>query len=660
MKKIIVVFTLLVSILDVWAIDSQKLVLPNGDKFKYWEDQTKYKRILHVAQQHPNASDKNDGSENSPFLTIQHAADLAGPGDLVLIGEGIYRETIRPKRSGLSEKEMICFQGVDKNNVIVTGSEIYNGEYKKSEGWAPYRSHFGKGRKNAQPQNIEQEVIYTGSAKNDVEEDKSWSPDRHTDEDNLFLQQRANVYMFKFPYGTFVDVNPFAMTNGPLVAWVGEGSSFIYMWAKEDTQQKLALMRRGMLFCDGKKLTQVAGYLDIAKSDGTFFVEDDGLTIHLRLPGDAHPKDHLIEFTAREQCFVPEERYSSYIKVENITFIKAGNGFSPPQRGAVSTNCGNHFIIHNCVVEDANGIGIDIGFQLPARYSMAPRGNQTVSGCIIRRCGMAGLCGTTGCSDIDYYEMQQENILIMNNQLYDNCWQDFSQLHESASIKMHHLKNSMIIGNYIQGNKFGHGGIWTDAANENMAICENIIIDSQEHGIYVEASNNVNEVSGNIIINAQLYGIYGSETDHLHCNENIILNCKKGGINIKYGGNRFFLGKTFTGHGMKVCENIISGGEYAVFIPGITDGHVNANFYGQFSKEKYLRAGNPPKEYLLAGWQSELNWDRDSYEGNISYHLSAERLEIIFEGKEQRMFSVSLSKPIKEQVRSLKKTAAKN
>ena len=35
-------------------------------------------------------SDRNDGSQDHPWLTIQHAADFMNPGDTVLIGDGIY------------------------------------------------------------------------------------------------------------------------------------------------------------------------------------------------------------------------------------------------------------------------------------------------------------------------------------------------------------------------------------------------------------------------------------------------------------------------------------------------------------------------------------------------------------------------------------------
>lgn len=40
-----------------------------------------------------NGNDNNDGNEKSPFKTIQHAANLADQGDIVLVQPGIYRET---------------------------------------------------------------------------------------------------------------------------------------------------------------------------------------------------------------------------------------------------------------------------------------------------------------------------------------------------------------------------------------------------------------------------------------------------------------------------------------------------------------------------------------------------------------------------------------
>lgn len=47
----------------------------------------------HVAK---NGNDANDGSEANPFLTIGQAARTVVAGDVVIIHEGTYEETLRP------------------------------------------------------------------------------------------------------------------------------------------------------------------------------------------------------------------------------------------------------------------------------------------------------------------------------------------------------------------------------------------------------------------------------------------------------------------------------------------------------------------------------------------------------------------------------------
>ena len=48
----------------------------------------------------PGGSDAGPGTSSAPFRTIQEAANVAQPGDAVLIHAGIYHETVRPPRSG--------------------------------------------------------------------------------------------------------------------------------------------------------------------------------------------------------------------------------------------------------------------------------------------------------------------------------------------------------------------------------------------------------------------------------------------------------------------------------------------------------------------------------------------------------------------------------
>jgi len=55
----------------------------------------------------PKASDTNPGTAAAPFATIQKAASVAQPGDVVKIRDGIYRKTVTPANSGTEEEPII-------------------------------------------------------------------------------------------------------------------------------------------------------------------------------------------------------------------------------------------------------------------------------------------------------------------------------------------------------------------------------------------------------------------------------------------------------------------------------------------------------------------------------------------------------------------------
>jgi len=99
----------------------------------------------HVAK---TGDDSNAGTEESPFLTIGKAASIAVGGDVVIIHEGTYEETIRPANSG-TDTAPIVFRGVDGDRVIVTTMQALEGFtqeagdiYKVNVGWNLRQSNF--------------------------------------------------------------------------------------------------------------------------------------------------------------------------------------------------------------------------------------------------------------------------------------------------------------------------------------------------------------------------------------------------------------------------------------------------------------------------------------------------------------------------------------
>ncbi len=68
-------------------------------------------------------SDANLGTLDSPFQTIQRAANVAAAGDTVFVRAGVYREVIGPARSG-TQSAPITFQPYSNENVTISGADV--------------------------------------------------------------------------------------------------------------------------------------------------------------------------------------------------------------------------------------------------------------------------------------------------------------------------------------------------------------------------------------------------------------------------------------------------------------------------------------------------------------------------------------------------------
>jgi hypothetical protein len=80
----------------------------------------------YVAQNHPGASDSNSGSQDAPWLTIQHAADVLRAGETVFVAAGTYEERVRVNVSGELENP-ITFKA--QEGAVVRGFRIEDQSY---------------------------------------------------------------------------------------------------------------------------------------------------------------------------------------------------------------------------------------------------------------------------------------------------------------------------------------------------------------------------------------------------------------------------------------------------------------------------------------------------------------------------------------------------
>jgi alpha-N-arabinofuranosidase len=69
-------------------------------------------------------NDANAGTKDAPLRKIQHAAELAQPGDTITVHPGVYRERVNPPRGGESDSKRIVYQAAPGEKVVITGSEI--------------------------------------------------------------------------------------------------------------------------------------------------------------------------------------------------------------------------------------------------------------------------------------------------------------------------------------------------------------------------------------------------------------------------------------------------------------------------------------------------------------------------------------------------------
>ena len=278
-----------------------------------------FSKTYYVDGNAKNAEDSGPGTKDHPFRTINHAAQILQPGESVVIASGVYREAIRPARGGTSPEAMISYEAAPGAHVVVQGAIPVSG-WQPSEGW-----NIGLDHETKQPV-------------------KAWE---------LHLDPKL------FPRG----YNPFALDN------VTDNRYWIN-YAKDNMWNYFR--RRGLVFVDGKPLepvpspSELAGpsehslsffseihwaplFKEFSSYAGKFWVESDGLTLHIRLANDDDPSKHVIEITNEESVFSPAKPYQAYIRVKGIAFRYAGNSYPNPQRGLVSTNQGNHFILRQYV-----------------------------------------------------------------------------------------------------------------------------------------------------------------------------------------------------------------------------------------------------------------------------------------------------------------------
>ena len=409
--------------------------LPNGRTFRFWDDATSCTKEYHVACNHPQASDDNSGTADEPFLTIDRAAQAAQPGEKIIVHDGVYHECIRPPRGGTAPDCMIAYEAARGERVVITGAEPWQPVAEPSRGWSIPAVPGGE-----------------------------------------------TVWMAELPADRFGAYNPFLARNAydhlPQYGNIQDPD-----WLRR------ALLRRGSVFCDGQPLTQVLFARELAAQDSAFWVEEPGLRVHFRLPGDCDPRSCTLEVSAREQVFAPALLGLGYIRVSGFTLENAADGLPVPQRAALSASRGHHWIIEDNIIRHANACGIDVGMQSWNAVKTEPCGHHIIRRNTISDCGVCGIAGARGV----------EHTLIEDNLIERIGGLNLERMYECAAIKFHFCKHSLMRRNTIRRTRHA-GGIWLDVNNDNCRITGNTFADIKTitAAVYSEMNPDTNMIDNNV------------------------------------------------------------------------------------------------------------------------------------------------------------------
>jgi Right handed beta helix region len=580
--------------------------LPDGTQFTFWEKPLSFSRTYYVDGNSPEGDDRGPGSRDRPFHSIGRAAEALQPGERVVIAAGVYRECVRPARGGTGPEKMISYEAAPGAAVIVKASEVL----------------------------------------------RDWQPSAEPLRDGG--DGSVRIWKHELSGALFPDAyNPFALPNVP-----GD-------WSWLDTKSVDMgpyFRRRGMIFADGVPLEPMEQYRELGNvplqpnsqvrgglpqrsrggpimqeiggsPEARFWVEHQGNVVHIRVPsGD--PAKSVIEITAREQGFAPQQSGLGYIRVKGLVFQQAGNGFPPPQHGLVSTSGGHHWIIEGNTIEWASGVGLDIG----AQHWSGPRNPEAgasniVRGNTIRYVGVEGIGG-----------MGTSNTLIEDNLIEWVGWQDAERAWEAAGVKLHRARNLLLRRNVIRHIRHANA-LWLDSDNRNSRITSNVFADvlTVSAAIHMEMNRETNQIDDNIIWDVRNAepgtggqrgaggsGIFLHASEHQIVAQNLIGRCDNVGVFPVLRPERAYAGN---GRDYTIRNNIIAqcakGGVVFVDEHNDADGNVYSGLPEKFGG---LETGGSIQWLDLGQWRAH-GWDGKGALAQLQLSFDPDRLQLTMQSQ---------------------------
>ncbi|PHO07434.1 hypothetical protein BFT35_05810 [Thermoanaerobacterium thermosaccharolyticum] len=479
----------------------------------------------HVAK---TGSDQGKGTLKDPFLTINRAASVAMAGDTIIVHEGVYREWVKPKYKGLSDKRRITYKAAEGEKVVIKGSErIQSWHHVEGNVWKCQLPNSVFGEFNPYKEEVFGDWLLT------VEEKK----------------HLGDVYLNGM---SFYEVTSYEQLIDPQVR-----TEIIDHWT-----QKIVPVHNA-------EQTKYVWYAE---------VDSEKTTIYANFQG-ADPNQEFVEINVRRSCFYLVETGIDYITVKGFEMAHAATPWAPPtadQPGLIGPNWSKGWIIEDNIIHDAKCSAISIGkeattghnyrsirkdkpgyqYQLEAVFSAERNGwsKEKIGSHIIRNntiydCGQNAIVGHLGCVFSEIY----------NNHIYNIALKREFYGHEIAGIKLHAAIDVQIYHNRIHDCSLG---LWLDWEAQGTRVSKNLFYNNNRD-IFVEVSHGPYVVDHNILAseyaidNMSQGGAYINNLIAGKMNQRKVLNrstqyhlphsTKVAGFAFVYGGDDRFYNNIFIG-----------------------------------------------------------------------------------------------------------------